>query len=664
MDQPTLNTVFPLVTPVQRGPAAPSSRGRQSGDSADDNRFRDALDQQRSTTVPPKRREQSPTESKSDSKADSTSSSPPSSSPPAETPSSKSANEPDDASVNKPPPAAPPIKAETSKETSPSSDQDVGDESADILAPIEQSLVALAAVVPENTQVDVSGQSANMSDSATESIPAPKGLTDSLHASLPKETAINTLTRVADANEENPDTPQSAPPGLAQAISVVSKVQTNEKPSRKAPIAIQESLLAEVPTTEAADTTPVEPADTSIDLSQSLESGDDRPVDQQNSTIVDEIPTDVISEPGANPAPITGELSAVTDEAAPRMSSLQSTRHQTTNLQATESRRDQPTGQPVIEEVAPPAPVVKDASAEESSDEGSSTDNTTEIDSPQVEINSVSQRDDQAPPEQPVSNDRRDVAPPATPDARTDRSERRTESRSSREPTVATPKGVAEPNLFASRKPDRVVAQSVDTTTVSSDPVVIDQAVPVATEQLPSADLQNPEFLQALDAIATTRMASGSGDVQDAAMPPAIRQVQSSWPQPIVGNEELVFDLTPPELGRIRIELRHGESGLVARFETETPAARQLITEHIPALRESLQQQGAVMERVEVRGRDDASAFGQFSQSFGEQTRDQRQQPESTYVAETATEEPTSQQPRSEGAAPRRREGSALNIRV
>jgi flagellar hook-length control protein FliK len=661
MDQPALNNVFPLVTPVQRGPAAPSSRGRQPGESSDDTRFRDALDQQRSTPTPPKRREPPPTESKSASKADSTSSPP--SSPPAETSSSKSASEPDDASVNKSTPAAPPIKAETSQETSPSSDQDVGDESADLLAPIEQSLVALAAVVPEATPVDVSDQSTKASSGAPESIPAPKGLTDSLHASLPKETAIITLTRVADANEENSDAPQSAPPGLAQAISAVSKVQTNEKPVRKAPVATQQSLLAEVPATEAVDTAPVEPTETSIDRTQSLTTGVNGPVDQQNPTIVDELPADVASEPSENAAPVSDEISTVADEAAPRMSSLQSTHHQTANLQATESRRDQPTAQPIIEDVAPPAPVVEDASAEESSDEGSSTDTTAEIDRRKVEIDSASQRDDQAA-QQPVSSDRRDVVPPATPDARTDRSERRTESRSSREPTVTTTKGVAEPNLFASRNSDRAIAQTVDTTTGSNEPVVTEQAAPVAVEQLPSADLQNPEFLQALDAIATTRMASASGDVQEAAMPPAIRQVQSSWPQPIVGNEELVFDLTPPELGRIRIELRHGESGLVASFETETPAARQLITEHIPALRESLQQQGAVMERVEVRGRDDGSAFGQFSQSSGEQTRDQRQQPENAYVPESAADEPTPQQPRSEATPARRRDGSALNIRV
>jgi flagellar hook-length control protein FliK len=211
---------------------------------------------------------------------------------------------------------------------------------------------------------------------------------------------------------------------------------------------------------------------------------------------------------------------------------------------------------------------------------------------------------------------------------------------------------------------DRIANQSIEITTTSNNSVATEPTVPATSEPLPSTDLQNPEFLQSLDAISTSRIVNASGDVADAAMPPAIRKIQSSWPQPIVGNEELVFDLTPPELGRIRIELRHGEAGLVARFETETPAARQLITEHLPALRESLQQQGAVMERVEVRGRDDAAAFGQHSQSFGEQARDQRQQPENSYITEPAADEPPSQQPRAEAATPRRRDGSALNIRV
>lgn len=661
MDQPALNNVFPLVTPVQRGPAAPSSRGRQSGDPADDNRFRDALDQQRSTPAPSKRREQPPTETKSASRS-SPASPPPSS---GSEPSARiAANDQDDVTVAETTQVAATIEAEVSNEATSPSDQKVRDESTDIPAPIEQSLVALAAAVSEATQADVSDQAASTTESGTKPIPSPKGLTDSLHASLPKETAINKLTHFASPKKENSDAPQSAPAGLAQAISAVSKVQTNDKPSAKAPIATQESLLVDVATTDTEESTPVELTETSIDLTQSFATGDDGPVDQQSSpSVVDEIPADVVSEPSTNAAPVSDELAAVPDEVAPQVSSLQSTHHQTANPQATESRRGQPTGQPVIEDVAAPAPV-EDSSAEEPSDEGYSKDTTTEIDKPKAEINSPSQRDGQAAPEQSTANDRRDVVPPATPDTRTDRTERRAESRSSREGAVATTKGVAEPNRFASRNTDRAVAQTVDTTVVADKPVVTEPTVPVATEQPPSADLQSPEFLQALDAIATTRVAGGSSDVQAATLPPAIRQVQSSFPQPIIGNEELVFDLTPPELGRIRIELRHGESGLVARFETETPAARQLITEHIPALRESLQQQGAVMERVEVRGRDDGSALGQFSQSFGEQTRDQRQQPDNAYVPEAAADEPTSQQPRAESATTRRRDGSALNIRV
>ncbi|MBX3449679.1 MAG: flagellar hook-length control protein FliK [Planctomycetaceae bacterium] len=663
MDQPALNNVFPLVTPVQRGPSAPSPRGRQPGESSDDTRFRDALGQQRSNTAPPKRREQPPSDSKSASKSG-PASSPPSSSTPSQPTSSSGANEQDDASVAESTIIVPTIEVEVSSETSPSSEQDVGDESVGILAPIEQSLVALSAAVPEIPQVDVTDQPANPSERATESIPAPRGLTESLHASLPKETALHTLARVVNGNDETSDVPPSAPPGLVQAISAVSKVQTDNRPARETPVVIPEPLLATVPITGGEDAAAVVPAETLVAPSQPIEIGDNAPVDQPNSTIVDEIPAEVASEPSANRAPVAGDLPDDADQTAPQMNPLQSTRHPAAIPNATETRRDQPSDELAIDEIVPLAPVANDTGAADSSNENSSAGDTQEIDTPRAEVYAGTRHDDQDARERPEANERRDFVPPAMPDSRRDRSERRAEQRSRQESAVTPAQAVVDPGQFATRGMDRIANQSIEITTTSNNSVATEPTVPATSEPLPSTDLQNPEFLQSLDAISTSRIVNASGDVADAAMPPAIRKIQSSWPQPIVGNEELVFDLTPPELGRIRIELRHGEAGLVARFETETPAARQLITEHLPALRESLQQQGAVMERVEVRGRDDAAAFGQHSQSFGEQARDQRQQPENSYITEPAADEPPSQQPRAEAATPRRRDGSALNIRV
>ena len=63
---------------------------------------------------------------------------------------------------------------------------------------------------------------------------------------------------------------------------------------------------------------------------------------------------------------------------------------------------------------------------------------------------------------------------------------------------------------------------------------------------------------------------------------------------------ELRLRLSPPELGSLRLELRVLDGVLTARLETETPAARQTLVEHLPALRERLAEQGIRVERFDV----------------------------------------------------------------
>ncbi len=63
---------------------------------------------------------------------------------------------------------------------------------------------------------------------------------------------------------------------------------------------------------------------------------------------------------------------------------------------------------------------------------------------------------------------------------------------------------------------------------------------------------------------------------------------------------EIRLRLSPPELGVLRVEVTMHELGLVARVSAETPDARAILLENLPALRERLAEQGLRLERFDV----------------------------------------------------------------
>jgi flagellar hook-length control protein FliK len=63
---------------------------------------------------------------------------------------------------------------------------------------------------------------------------------------------------------------------------------------------------------------------------------------------------------------------------------------------------------------------------------------------------------------------------------------------------------------------------------------------------------------------------------------------------------ELKLRLSPPELGSLRLQVRLVDGTLSARIEAETPAARQALTDGLPALRERLAEQNIRVERFDV----------------------------------------------------------------
>ncbi len=81
-----------------------------------------------------------------------------------------------------------------------------------------------------------------------------------------------------------------------------------------------------------------------------------------------------------------------------------------------------------------------------------------------------------------------------------------------------------------------------------------------------------------------------------------------------VGHErggEIRLRLSPPELGNMRLEIVVKGGVLTARVETETSAARTVLLDNLPALRERLAEQNIKIEQFDVDVRDESSKNSQ-----------------------------------------------------
>jgi flagellar hook-length control protein FliK len=124
--------------------------------------------------------------------------------------------------------------------------------------------------------------------------------------------------------------------------------------------------------------------------------------------------------------------------------------------------------------------------------------------------------------------------------------------------------------------------------------------------------------------------------------------------------------LSPPELGALRIELTIQQGALSARLEAETTAARNMLLDNLPALRERLAQQDIRVERFDVDLRQDAHSGGGSSHQGAMQERqsheaDWRQNQSRADRARTGT---TAPQPTLRGLNPGVATDSGLDVRV
>ncbi len=99
----------------------------------------------------------------------------------------------------------------------------------------------------------------------------------------------------------------------------------------------------------------------------------------------------------------------------------------------------------------------------------------------------------------------------------------------------------------------------------------------------------------------------------------------------------LQLRLSPPELGAMKIELNMQQGGLTARLETETAAAKNVLLDNLPALRDRLAAQDIRVDKFEVDVRQQGSGGEPDWQAQQDRRRDQGSQPQrSNHAATTA----------------------------
>jgi flagellar hook-length control protein FliK len=121
---------------------------------------------------------------------------------------------------------------------------------------------------------------------------------------------------------------------------------------------------------------------------------------------------------------------------------------------------------------------------------------------------------------------------------------------------------------------------------------------------------------------------------------------------------EIRLRLSPPELGAVKLEVSLRDGAMIARMETETTAARNLLMENLPQLKERLAEQNVRIETFEVEVRDQSNQSS--ADDAREQLRQQTEQQRNRLRGERATT-PVVAQPIVR-TLPAARQSSQLNV--
>jgi flagellar hook-length control protein FliK len=173
-------------------------------------------------------------------------------------------------------------------------------------------------------------------------------------------------------------------------------------------------------------------------------------------------------------------------------------------------------------------------------------------------------------------------------------------------------------------------------------PPQTDTSSRMATEAAGNGALtaQAPKGLAASIAGNSHHRSSHTAEISEADRSRFVQRVARAFQSVGEDGGQLRLRLSPPELGSMRLEITVNKGVLAAHVEAETPQARQLLLDNLPALRERLQEQNIKVERfdVDVAGQ---SSGGWSHQSAREQQQEQFQRQENLRRAATSHAEPS-----------------------
>lgn len=107
-----------------------------------------------------------------------------------------------------------------------------------------------------------------------------------------------------------------------------------------------------------------------------------------------------------------------------------------------------------------------------------------------------------------------------------------------------------------------------------------------------------PSSLQLLaPQYSATPQPSASSEVNPAQV---VAQISHAVQTTYRGGQEMQFQLNPPDLGAVRVDVAVHNGVLSARLEVQSPTTQQMLTDNLSQLKDSLAQQGVSFDRIDV----------------------------------------------------------------
>jgi flagellar hook-length control protein FliK len=175
-------------------------------------------------------------------------------------------------------------------------------------------------------------------------------------------------------------------------------------------------------------------------------------------------------------------------------------------------------------------------------------------------------------------------------------------------------------NNVKSPLPAAVHGAPADAVLETAKPDATDESVRPAPQHAPRSDaLLHPlvRLQRGGGVVARTHGDTRSEDLPQVDAARFVSRVAKAFHTAQERGGALQLRLSPPELGALRLELLVQDGVLAAKLETETPAARRVLLDHLPVLRDRLAEQNIRIERFDVDVRQEGGGHSPSSPQHG-----------------------------------------------